>query len=136
MKGLLSSMNNTFIPSFMKENSWPENVKKEFLGQLHKFMSYLTENAYQNEGYTELYIPNEDLDDLEAAQQDKELTHRLEQTLNHWYNQIKEVVYNQDSQQDNENAGPLDEIAYWRNRKNNLQYIYEQLEKPELKRII
>jgi len=30
-------------------------------------MSYLTENAYQNEGYTELYIPNEDLEDTEAA---------------------------------------------------------------------
>lgn len=46
MKGLLSNMNNNFIPFFMKENAWPENVKKEFLGQLHKFMSYLTENAY------------------------------------------------------------------------------------------
>jgi len=30
-------------------------------------MSYLTDSAYQNEGYTELYIPNEDLDDLEQA---------------------------------------------------------------------
>jgi len=28
-------------------------------------MSYLTEAAYSNEGYTELYIPNEDLDDME-----------------------------------------------------------------------
>ncbi len=39
MKSLLNQMNNVFIPTFMKDNSWPDNVKKEFLGQLHKFMS-------------------------------------------------------------------------------------------------
>ena len=39
---------------------------------------------------------------------------------------------NQDSQHDLENAGPLDEIDYWRRRKNNLSYIDAQLEKPDL----
>jgi len=50
-------MNGIFIPSIMGEKSWPDNVKKEFLGQLHKFMTSITETCFQLEGYTELYIP-------------------------------------------------------------------------------
>lgn len=60
---------------------------------------------------------------------------RLETTLIYWHRQIKEVVNNQDSQHDSENAGPLEEIKYWRSRKENLSYIDEQLEKDELKKI-
>ncbi len=60
-------MNYTYIPSFMKDNSWPDNAKKEFLVQLHSFMASLTEIAFLQEGLTELYIPNEDLKDVKAA---------------------------------------------------------------------
>lgn len=54
-------MNSTFVPSIVHESSWPENVRKQFLSQLHKFMTSITETCYQKEGYTELYIPKEDL---------------------------------------------------------------------------
>jgi dynein heavy chain, axonemal len=109
----------------MHDNSWPDNVKKEFLSQLHKFMATLTEYSHQSEGITELYIPNEDLSNMSAAAHDKDLLQRLEATLLHWYRQIKDIVNNQDSQHDNENAGPLDEIAYWGQRKNNLSHIHQ-----------
>jgi len=94
----------------VRDSSWPENAKKEFLGQLHKFMAILTEVAYLQESYTELYIPNEELRDEEAARLDKDLIQRLETNLIGWYRQIKEVVQNQDNHQDSENAGPLEEI--------------------------
>ena len=68
------------------------------------------------------------------AQQDKDLIRRLETTLIHWYRQIKDVVNNQDTP-DSENAGPLTEIAYWRQRKINLSNIDQQLERPELHKI-
>lgn len=57
LKSLLQFMNTVFIPSIMNESSWPDNVKKEFLTQLHKFMISMTESCFQKEGYTELYIP-------------------------------------------------------------------------------
>ena len=47
LKGLLHSMNNYFIPTFMRDTSWPENVKKEFIANLYRFMAILTEYAYQ-----------------------------------------------------------------------------------------
>lgn len=47
LKSLLTFMNTVFIPSIMNEASWPDNVKKEFLTQLHKFMISVTEVCYQ-----------------------------------------------------------------------------------------
>lgn len=66
-------MNQQFIPQFIQDSTWPENVKKEFLAQLHKFMATLTEYSFSQEGITELYIPNEDLTNIEQASHDKDL---------------------------------------------------------------
>jgi dynein heavy chain len=52
LKSLLSVMNIHFIPKLVKDGNWPDNVKKEFLAQLHKFMSGVTETCYEMEGYT------------------------------------------------------------------------------------
>jgi dynein heavy chain len=60
----------------------------------------------------------------------------LEGTIINWNKQIREIINNTDSQHENENSGPLDEINYWRRRRENLKHIDEQLEKPELKEIV
>ena len=83
-----------------------------------------------------LYFPNEDLSDPEAAAKDKDLLQRLESTVIYWTRQIKEVVSNQDSQQNNESTSPLDEIEHWQKRFKNLETLNNQLQKPELKKII
>lgn len=98
LKNVLNLMNTIFIPAFFKETSWPENVKKEFMAQLHKFMATVTEACYQNEGYTELYIPNENISQADGS--DKDLIQRLDATILHWQRQIKDVISNQDSQND------------------------------------
>ena len=46
LKGLLFQMEREFIPAFQCDQTWPDNVKKEFLSQIHKFMCTLTEQAY------------------------------------------------------------------------------------------
>jgi len=99
LKSLLQFMNTVFIPSIMTESSWPDNVKKEFLTQLHKFMISMTESCFQKEGYTELYIPKEDL--TLGDGQDKDLIKRLETIIIQWNRQIKEIVSNSDSHQEN-----------------------------------
>lgn len=85
------------------------------MNQLHRFMTSITEICYQQQGYTELYIPKEDLSKGDG--QDKDLIKRLETIIIQWNRQIKEIVSNSDSHQDNENSGPLDQIQYWRNRR-------------------
>lgn len=133
---LLSRMNSKYLNTFLTENSWPDGVKKEFVDRLHKFMATITEASHLAKNTTTLYIPHEDLTDPAAAIKDRDLIHRLESTVIHWTRQIKEIVINQDSQQDRENLSPLDEIKHWRTRTFNLSFIHSQLEKPELKRII
>lgn len=46
LKTLLKMMNIQFIPQFIHDTTWPDNVKKEFLSQLHKFMATLTEHSH------------------------------------------------------------------------------------------
>ena len=127
---------NSFIGIIKKEQKWPESVKKEFLGSLHSFMGNITEASHQQKGSTILYIPNEDIADPELAAKDKDLVQRLESTLIRWTRQIREVVNNQDSQTENEGAGPLNEIHHWKLRTLNLSRINDQLIKPELKKVI
>jgi dynein heavy chain len=136
LDSLLEHMNSYFVPTVKKETKWPESVKKEFLGQLHRFMSVLTETSFTMKGTTMLYIPNEDITDPEAASKDKDLVQRLESTLIHWTKQIRDVVNEHDLQRENENAGPLDEIHHWKLRTVNLSRINDQLSKPELQKVI
>ena len=72
-------------------------MRKDFILVLHKYISALTEASHISKGRTTLYIPAEDLSDIEAAAKDKDLLQRLESTVIFWTRQIKEVVYNQES---------------------------------------
>jgi len=133
---LLNQMNAEYLPKLLAEKNWPEGVKKEFVAQLHKFMAALTEASHASMGRTTLYIPNEDLSDIEAAAKDKDLLQRLESTVIYWTRQIKEVTSNQHSQNSAESTSPLDEIKHWTSRTANLNILNIQLQKPELNRII
>ena len=95
MDSLLRVMSGVFVPRVIANASWPESVRKDFTGQLHRFMASLTETAYQAQGKTVLYLPREgaalDTGDVAAAAGDKDLVQRLESTVIHWTRQIKEV---------------------------------------------
>lgn len=69
-------MNNHYIPEFtVKSQPWPESVRKDFISQLYKFMLTVTELCFKEKNnQTVLYIPNEDLTDLERCSKDKDLT--------------------------------------------------------------
>jgi hypothetical protein len=64
---LLHLMQGVYAPAVLQNKTWPESIRKEFTGQLHKFMANLTERAHEFKGKTVLYIPGEDIQDVEAA---------------------------------------------------------------------
>lgn len=136
MSSLLRAMNTVFAGQFRDNASWPESVRKDFAGQLHKFVATLTETTNQSKGKTILYIPLETVDDPEATAQDKDLVQRLESTMIRWTRQIKEVVNNQDMAANTETSGPLEEIQFWRSRTQDLSGISQQLEKPGIQKIV
>jgi len=136
MHSLLRLMNSLYVPLVQGNRTWPESFRKEFAGQLHKFMASLTETAFEMRGSTVLYVPQEDVSNKEASAKDKDLVQRLESTLIHWTRQIKEVVNNQDNSEHAEDAGPLAEIQFWRSRAVDLSGIREQLQRPEVLAIV
>jgi dynein heavy chain, axonemal len=120
---LLSQMNNEYVIKFLGENDWPEGVKKDFIASLHTFMATITEHSMNSKGKTYLYIPQEELNDVDTAATDKDLLQRLETTVIFWTRQIKELVSNQDVNNQGESHTPLDEIKHWEDRNNNLKII-------------
>ena len=130
-------MMNEACPKLLGENEWPDNVKKEFVSNLHNFMAVITEASYVAKGMQNLYIPNEDLSDIDTAIKDKDLLQRLETIVIYWTRQIKELVSNTDSSQtSHDNSSPLDEIKHWTDRTANLNVLTLRLKDAKLIRII
>jgi len=136
MGSLLRAMNSVFASQLKDNASWPESVRKDFAGQLHKFLASLTETMNQSQGKTVLYIPLEDVSDPTRAAEDKDLVQRLETAVIRWTRQIKEVVNNHDLAANIESSGPLEEIQFWKSRTQDLSGISEQLEKTGVKQIV
>ena len=136
VQSLLRLMTSVYVPRCVGDTSWPDTIKKEFTGQMHRFMASLTECAWDQRGTTTLYIPSEEgLDQVEVAAKQKDLVQRLESTLIHWTRQIKEVVNRQDDGEE-EDSGPLAEVHFWDSRVRDLSGIYTQLELEGVKRIV
>jgi len=133
---LLNRMNSEYMNKFLGENDWPDGVKKDFIASLHNFMHTINEYSYLSKGKTNLYIPNEDLDDVDACATDKDLMQRLETTVIFWTRQIKELVSNQDVGNQGDNNTPLDEIKHWEDRNSNLESMATRLKDPKLKKIV
>lgn len=143
MESLLRLMQGVYAPIFVENTKWPDSVKKDFISQMHKFMAVLTvcgfitqDTAFQAQGHTALYVPNEDLSEPELCTKNKDLVQRLESLLVHWTRQIKEVVNNQHTSETTENSGPLEEIQFWRSRCDDLSGISIQLNRKEVQQII
>ncbi|KXS19215.1 hypothetical protein M427DRAFT_507867 [Gonapodya prolifera JEL478] len=135
IENMLRLMQGIYVPLFLENQGWPNTVQKEFAGQLHKFMALLTDTTYQMAGRTVLYVPQEDLTDVNMASKSREVCQRLESLIIHWTKQIKEVV-SQHSSETLESGGPLDELEFWGRRCDDLCGISSQLTRSEVLRII
>ncbi|GIM07381.1 hypothetical protein Vretimale_11536 [Volvox reticuliferus] len=136
LHSLLKIMHGLYVPVVVANTSWPETVKSDFTAQMHKFMANLTETVYEVKGKTILYIPQEDLRDPKAAAKQKDLVQRLESTIIHWTRQVKELLNQQDAVDASEQAGPLAEIEFWRERSVDLSGIRAQLDDGAVSSIV
>ncbi|KAI9188053.1 hypothetical protein H9P43_002444 [Blastocladiella emersonii ATCC 22665] len=136
LDSLVVLMNGVYVPLFLDNRGWPDTVRKDFAGQLHKFMAVLTDTAFHSQGHTVLYVPKEKLPSIDEVASSKDVVQRLESLLVHWTRQIKEVINNQNTSETSENSGPLDEIAFWRSRCEDLSGISNQINRAEVQQII
>ncbi|ORZ33974.1 dynein heavy chain and region D6 of dynein motor-domain-containing protein [Catenaria anguillulae PL171] len=135
LDSLVTLMNGVYVPLFVENRGWPDTVRKDFAGQLHKFMAVLTDTAFHSQGHTVLYVPKEQLPPLDKLTENKDVIQRLESLLVHWTRQIKDVINNQNTTETSETSGPLDEVAFWRRRCDDLSGIRDQILRPEVQQI-
>ena len=133
---LVYEMNMNTIPKFLRDKEWPENIKKDLLEQTHKFMANLVEIESHKKGQTKLYIPKDNFEEDLSPNDQKDRNHRLKEVLSHWTKQIRDLINNQTNQSDSDSTGPLEEINNWFMRRNNLINIKEQLDQPDLKKVL
>ncbi|VEL38084.1 unnamed protein product [Protopolystoma xenopodis] len=136
VESLMRVMSAVYAPIFSSVDTWPDSVRNDFALQLQRFMSALTDARWKMENKTVLYMPTEGLNTSPTlASKDKDLVNRFEMIVIHWTRQIKEVLSSQNSSEDLEGAGPMDEIDFWKNRCDNLTGISQQLDRPGIKQI-
>ena len=130
---LLGVMKGVFTPALQSKEQWPESIRKDFAGGIHRYMAQLTEQTHELRGTTKLYVPSEGYEqsDPDAAANSKDLVQRLESTVIHWTRKIREVI-DADNQSPDESLGPLAEIAFWRRRGDDMSGLRDQLTDPKL----
>ncbi|XP_054907024.1 dynein axonemal heavy chain 2 isoform X1 [Poeciliopsis prolifica] len=117
-------------------SSYKKKVKDEYSRDMHYFISCLTDDLYKKVERTVLYIPVEGLlCSAEEASKDKKLVNRMEITIIHWTDQIKELLNIQETVDKREHCGPLQEIEFWKSLSTKLLEISNQLQKPGVKHI-
>jgi dynein heavy chain len=110
----------------------------ELSGQFHRCMATLTDTVHSCDGLTVLYCPAFDYTNVNDVAADKDRLQIMESIVIHWTRQIKDVVNNHDSSSTAQRmeAGPLDEIEFWKARALDLVGIQKQLESTNVQRII
>jgi dynein heavy chain len=134
---LLEILRQVFGPQLFESSTWPNSVKRDLSGHLHRFMASLTESTFAASRKTVLYLPpGKFLPNIPAAAKNKELVQQLESIVINWTRQIKGVVNSQDSHYHSEVSGPLEEIEFWCTRKEDLCGISEQLQRADVCRVV
>ncbi|GET88803.1 dynein heavy chain, putative [Leishmania tarentolae] len=138
LDSFLRTVRQTILPTFL-HNHWPTSIQKDVHTALHRFMATVVEDVNSLKGQTVLYVPG----DLAAgakgdAYADHELVQRYEATVIHWTRQIKAVVSQRDTAntEDEDHAGPLEEIQYWRARARDLGSIRLQLSRDDVATVV
>ena len=68
---LLAVMRGVYAPAVTSNKTWPDSLRKDLTGQMHKYMANLTERAHELKGKTTLYVPTEELPSPAAAAREK-----------------------------------------------------------------
>ncbi|KAG5478744.1 hypothetical protein LSCM1_06148 [Leishmania martiniquensis] len=138
LDSFLRTVRQMILPTFL-HNQWPTSIKKDVQTALHRFMATVVEDVNSLKGRTVLYVPHDlPFSDKGEAHTDHELVQRYEATVIHWTRQIKAVVSQRDTANtdDEDHAGPLEEIQYWRARARDLGNIRWQLNRDDVAAVV
>lgn len=112
------------------QKEWSELVSKDLMDKFNNFLAQVYVTIGQVRGRTLLPLPPSDATSFESKSS-KDKAHILESSIITWTRQIKNVL-KQDPEsalKSGNNPDPLTEIEFWKNKAENLNSIYKQLQK-------
>ena len=116
---------------------WSDLVSQDLMDRFYVFMAHTYVTIGQIKGRTLLPLPANDITTSEKTSSKDKAT-LLENAINHWTKQIKNVL-----KQDPENAlkkgkhpDPLVEINFWKDKSENLTSICNQLASERIKKVL
>jgi dynein heavy chain len=116
---------------------WSDLVSQDLMDRFHIFLAHTYVTIGQIKGRTMLPLPANDITTSEKTSS-KDKAQLLENAINHWTKQIKNVL-----KLDPENAlkkgkhpGPETEIEFWQQKSDNLNSICEQLNSERIKKVL
>lgn len=128
---LLTSLEGFMMPLFVKSDYLHESIRSDLMPGMNKFLGFITETANSFYGQTVLYVPQEDLSDVQACAQNRALVQRLESIVIQWTSQLKtQVPCKFDS------IGPLAEIEYWNFRNKTALSLKQQIESQAVRQVV
>ena len=146
LRDLEAALSVVYEPNFTTRENWgkaEKNHLKDFMAGLNKFVSDMQENLKSLVGGLQLKKPDVKLDALDPRngksgnKVDAAIIDQFEDLLEEWCDQIED--YLQDKSQEDfeeEEAGPMTELEWWRRRMQRLTSITEQLKTKECKTVL
>ncbi|EAX96997.1 Dynein heavy chain family protein [Trichomonas vaginalis G3] len=128
---LLTSLEGFYLPLFVKSQYLPDSIHQDIMPEMNKFLGFVTDSSNSFYGETILYIPHEDLTNIEACVQDRALIQRLESIVIQWTGQLKTPV-----QIKFDSVGPLAEIEYWEFRLKTSKSLQAQIDSTPIQQVI
>lgn len=116
---------------------WSDLVSKDLMDKFNTFLAHTYVTIGQVKGRTLLPLPPSDATSSEKSSS-KDKAQNLEQALLHWTRQIKNVL-KQDPESALKNGNhpdPLTEVAFWRDKSENLNSICDQLASERIKKVL
>jgi len=114
---------------------WSEMSSQELKDKLHLFLAATEVTMGQVKGETKLPLPQQD-SDKSMSRRDKTLIY--EGSVNMWTKQIRHVLKldPETELKKGNNPGPQVEIDFWKNKADNLNSVWEQLNSPPIQQVM
>eukprot|EP00798_Chlamydomonas_sp_ICE-L_P031817 gene31817-7021_t len=144
---LESTISNVYLPVLLQmagvDNANPgmligntaNSSYRDLLGNMQKFLSQVSHALQQLNGDVTLLVPDVIVESVEKAVLDSEIVLQLETAMSEW-STVLATVMQRESEKTPSGKGPLAEIEFWRERNAVLSSIYEQLNLPQVRKMM
>ncbi|NWI95792.1 DYH8 protein, partial [Pitta sordida] len=143
LHGIRDLIEKAFLPAILTTSNWgalsqtkqDTKDKQNFVEIINRYLSFLEGTIASLEGTVELkkvddinFSELQSFEKINAAAENSDMVHQLEEVLMIWYRQIEQVLLeSKQIRRETKDSGPLTELENWKYMSAKLNFIIEQL---------